>query len=77
MTNLKIRSIRKGWGTSSHFWEIGDKYARIDQERKLIQIGEGMAKELIVYRIYDQNDLLKVEIEAASELTITYTPVTD
>ena len=71
--NLRIKSIRKGWGENSSIWKVGGEYARIEKDVQEIRWGAAEGKyQGYVYYIYDKDNNLVVEIEPCSQLTITY-----
>ena len=71
--NLKIKSIRKGWGDKSSYYHVGESWKMILQDSKVVRTGgEGRELSCTVYYVYDHADNLVVEIEPCSELTITY-----
>ena len=71
--NLIVRSIRKGWGSESSFWEVSEKkYKCIEMHNKPIRWGGDEVYKQQVYLVYDHEDNLVVEIESCSQLTITY-----
>lgn len=74
---LIIRSIRKGWGQGSEYYCIGERYSKILEEQKPVKFGGTGTLSLIVYRIYDRQNRLKAEIEAGSEITLTFVMTKD
>jgi len=68
---VRIKSIQRGsvWFRTGE----GQEYAKILEELKTVGIGGGKVYEIVVYRCYNADGELKVEIESNSSLLITYT----
>lgn len=73
---LPIYSIRKESGPKTLSWTVGNRYVRINEEWKLVRLGTDSEYRQIVYRVYDKDNNIVVEIESCSGLVITYAPYT-
>lgn len=67
-----IKKIQKGDPPYTLTWTVGNKYIRICEELKYVRYGEGHSYQAIVFRCYDQDNIIAVEIESCNNLVITY-----
>lgn len=69
---LPIRALKKGDGLTQLSFTVGNKYSRISEELKDVRFGEGGVYKIIVYRIYNHQNEMVVEMETCSGLVIYY-----
>ena len=77
MSEQKIKSIEKGWGQTSTYYQVNDntsypnRVSEIKEEVKLLGKGEHCELSIIVYRGYIEGKIV-FEIAANSDITLTF-----
>lgn len=72
MTQLPIRSIRRGDAPTMLTFSVGPRYAKITEELKDVRFGDGGVYKIVVYRVYDTKGDMVAELESCSGLVILY-----